>query len=149
MLTWQLKTFSELTPHELYAIMHLRAEVFVVEQTCPYLDPDGKDVYCHHLMGYAGTNLAVYSRLVPAGISYAEVSIGRVVSSPAYRGRQYGRLLMQKSIEVIETLYGKVPIRIGAQAYLKQFYSSLGFADLNEPYLEDGIPHLIMLRPGG
>ena len=146
MITWQLKHFNQLTTVELYTILQLRSEVFVVEQTCPYLDPDGKDIYCHHLMGYMGNDLAAYSRLVPAGVSYAEVSIGRVISSPKYRGQQYGKLLMQKAIEEIEQLYGSAPIRIGAQAYLKQFYEGFGFVDLNQPYLEDGIPHIIMLR---
>lgn len=97
-------------------------------------------------MGYVGNDLAVYSRLVPAGVSYDEVSIGRVISSPKYRGQQYGKLLMQKAIEEMEHLYGSAPIRIGAQAYLKQFYEGFGFVDLNQPYLEDGIPHIIMLR---
>lgn len=146
MITWQLKNFEGLSPTQLYTILQLRSEVFVVEQTCPYLDPDGKDLYCHHLMGFVGNDLAVYSRLVPAGISYAEVSIGRVISAPKYRGQQLGKQLMEKSIEAIESLYSKVPIRIGAQAYLKKFYEGFGFVDLNEPYLEDGIPHLIMLR---
>ncbi|MBP6730662.1 MAG: GNAT family N-acetyltransferase [Chitinophagales bacterium] len=146
MITWQLKHFNQLTTVELYTILQLRSEVFVVEQTCPYLDPDGKDIYCHHLMGYMGNDLAAYSRLVPAGVSYAEVSIGRVISSPKYRGQQYGKLLMQKAIEEIEQLYGSAPIRIGAQAYLKQFYEGFDFVDLNQPYLEDGIPHIIMLR---
>jgi ElaA protein len=146
MITWQLKNFESLSPTQLYTILQLRSEVFVVEQTCPYLDPDGKDLYCHHLMGFVGPDLAVYSRLVPAGISYAEVSIGRVISAPKYRGRQLGKQLMEESIAAIETIYGQVPIRIGAQAYLKKFYEGFGFVDLNEPYLEDGIPHLIMLR---
>ncbi len=146
MITWQLKHFNQLTTTELYTLLQLRSEVFVVEQTCPYLDPDGKDLYCHHLMGYVGNDLAVYSRLVPAGVSYAEVSIGRVISSPKYRGQQLGKQLMEKSVEAISELYGSAPIRIGAQAYLKQFYEGFGFVDLNQPYLEDGIPHIIMLR---
>ena len=146
MLRWQLKHFDELTPHELYAILRLRGEVFVVEQTCPYLDPDGKDVYCHHLLGYAGEELAAYARIVPAGISYSEASIGRVITSFAQRRTGAGKELMKEAIAATEKLFGRVPIRIGAQAYLKQFYEGFGFEDLNEPYLEDGIPHLIMLR---
>ncbi|HLP19681.1 MAG TPA: GNAT family N-acetyltransferase [Chitinophagales bacterium] len=146
MITWQLKPFNALSPTELYNILQLRSEVFVVEQTCPYLDPDGKDFNCHHLMGYVGSDLAAYSRLVEPGISYDEVSIGRVITSPKYRGKEFGKLLMQQSIAEIEKLYGPVPIRIGAQAYLKKFYEGFGFADLDQPYMEDGIPHLIMLR---
>ena len=143
---WQLKAFEELTAGELYAILRLRAEVFVVEQACPYLDPDGKDLYCYHLTGYEGDKPVAYARIVPAGVSYAEVSIGRVVTSPAYRLTGAGKALMQEAIKFTEKLYGKVPIRIGAQAYLKQFYEGFGFKDLEEPYLEDGIQHLIMLR---
>lgn len=146
MLRWQLKHFNELTPHELYAILRLRSEVFVVEQTCPYLDPDGKDVYCNHLMGYIDSELVAYARIVPADISYSEVSIGRVITSFAQRRTGAGKELMKEAIAATEKLFRRVPIRIGAQAYLKQFYEAFGFEDLNEPYMEDGIPHLIMLR---
>jgi len=146
MIQWQLKLFNDLSPTELYAILRLRGEIFIVEQNCPYLDPDGKDFHSHHLLGYVGEDLAAYSRLVFPDINYDEVSIGRVVTSAKYRKKEFGKLLMQKSIEEIEKIYGKVPIRIGAQAYLKKFYEGFGFVDLNEPYMEDGIPHLIMLR---
>jgi ElaA protein len=146
MISWKLKLFSELSTAELYAILRLRGEVFIVEQNCPYLDADGKDLDSHHLMGYVGDDLAAYSRLVFAGISYEEVSIGRVITSAKYRGKDFGKLLMQQSISEMERLYGRVPIRIGAQAYLKKFYEGFGFIDMNEPYMEDGIPHLIMLR---
>ena len=146
MLNWQLKTFDELTVTELYHILQLRCEVFIVEQNCPYLDPDGKDFKSHHLMGSMDGNLVAHARLVKPGVSYQEVSIGRVVTSPKYRRGGYGIELMNEAISQIEYVYGKVPIRIGAQAYLKKFYESFGFVDLNEPYLEDGIPHLIMLR---
>lgn len=146
MLNWQLKTFDELTVTELYHILQLRSEVFIVEQNCPYLDPDGKDFKSHHLMGSIDGNLVAYARLVKPGVSYDEVSIGRVVTSPTYRRGGYGIELMNEAISQIERIYGKVSIRIGAQAYLKKFYESFGFTDLNEPYMEDGIPHLIMLR---
>lgn len=146
MITWQLKTFDELTITELYHILQLRCEVFIVEQNCPYLDPDGKDFKSHHVLGYTNGKLAAYARLVKPGVSYAEVSIGRVITSPAFRKLNYGRQLMEQSIRYISDLYGNIPVRIGAQAYLKKFYESFGFVDLNEPYMEDGIPHLIMLR---
>ncbi len=146
MIQWQLKLFNDLTPAELYSILRLRGEIFIVEQNCPYIDADGKDLNSYHLMGTIGDDLAAYSRLVFPGISYEEVSIGRVATSAKYRRQKFGKLLMQKSIEEIERLYGKVPIRIGAQAYLKKFYEAFCFVDLNEPYLEDGIEHLIMLR---
>jgi ElaA protein len=145
-IQWQLKLFNDLTAAELYTILRARSEVFVLEQSCPYVDPDGKDLHSYHLTGYVGEDMAAYSRIVFPGISYDEVSIGRVITTNNFRGKEYGKLLMQKSIEEIERLYGKVPIRIGAQAYLKKFYEGFGFVDLNEPYLEDGIPHMIMLR---
>lgn len=147
MISWQLKTFEALSSIELYNILKLRGEVFVLEQNCPYVDADGKDLYSYHLSGFVGKDLAAYSRLVLPNISYREVSIGRVVTSTKYRKKEYGKLLMQKSIEEIERIFGNVPIRIGAQAYLKKFYENFGFIDQNEPYLEDGIEHLIMLRP--
>lgn len=126
--------------------MKLRQEVFIVEQNCPYLDADGKDLKSHHLMGYLGKELVAYSRLVFPGVSYKEISIGRVVSSGKYRQKGYGQELMRESIRQIEQLYGKVDIRIGAQQYLQRFYESFGFVWEGEPYMEDGIPHIIMLR---
>lgn len=146
MIKWQLKPFQDLTTTELYQALKLRQEIFIVEQNCPYLDNDGKDFNSHHLFGYFENELAVYARIVKPGISYQEVSIGRVVSAAKHRNRGFGKLLMQKAVKETENLYGKVPIRIGAQAYLKKFYEGFGFLDLNEPYMEDGIPHLIMLR---
>ena len=146
MLHWVFKPFTELSAQELYAIMRLRQEVFIVEQNCPYLDADGKDLKSYHLMGYVGNELVAYSRIVKPGVSYDEVSIGRVVSSTAHRKKAYGIQLMNESIQRIENLYGHVPIRIGAQQYLQKFYESFGFVREGEDYLEDGIPHIIMLR---
>jgi len=146
MLHWVYKPFSELTTTELYSIMRLRQEVFIVEQNCPYLDADGKDLKSYHLMGYANDELVAYSRIVKPGVSYEEVSIGRVVSSTKHRGQAYGRQLMAESIAQIEKLYGKAPIRIGAQQYLQSFYESFGFVREGEPYMEDGIPHIIMVK---
>jgi ElaA protein len=146
MLIWQLKHFKELTVEELYAIMQARQQVFVVEQTCPYLDADGKDLKCHHLVGYYFDVIAAYARIVPPGVSYAEPSIGRVLTTENYRRAGYGKLLMQQAINDCETLYGKVAIRIGAQLYLKAFYESFGFVQQGEVYDEDGIDHIIMLR---
>ena len=146
MLTWVFKPFIELSLEELYAIMRLRQEVFIVEQNCPYLDADGKDLKSYHLMCYAGKDLVAYSRIVKPGVSYDEVSIGRVVSSTQHRGLAYGRELMAESIRQIEILYGAVPIRIGAQQYLQKFYESFGFVKEGQPYIEDGIPHIIMLK---
>ena len=142
---WICKRFEELTPEELYAVIKLRNEVFVVEQNCVYQDADGKDVCCFHLLGYADNNLASYARLVPAKAAFQEISIGRVVTSPAYRKVGAGRQLMHKAIEQCYELFGKQPIRIGAQLYLKKFYESFGFVQMSEMYLEDDIPHIEML----
>lgn len=146
-MRWHYKPFSSLTPQELYAIMHLRSEVFVVEQNCPYLDPDNKDQGSHHLMAWDGDTLVAYARLLPAGLSFSEVSIGRVVSSPKYRRTGAGRALMETAIASCYALFGKEPIRIGAQLYLKDFYASLGFVPEGEVYLEDNIEHIEMVRP--
>ena len=145
MTNWNIKPFDQLTTQELYAILRLRSEVFVVEQNCVFLDMDNKDHHCRHLMGWNGPLLAAYSRIVPAGISYGESSIGRIVTSPAARGSGIGRELLIRSIDHIYTLYGKHDIRIGAQCYLKKFYESFGFVQKGEIYLEDGIEHIEML----
>jgi len=146
-LIWTIKHFSELNVEELYSILKLRAEVFVVEQNCPYQDLDEKDKKAFHLMGLINENeLATYSRLLPANVSYNEVSIGRVVSSPKHRKSGMGQELMEKSIEEIVNKFGDVPIRIGAQLYLKKFYEKFGFKQIGEQYLEDNISHIIMLR---
>jgi ElaA protein len=149
MLKWVFKTFKELSVQELYAIMRLRQEAFIVEQNCPYLDADGKDLKSHHLMGYLNNELVAYSRIVPPGVSYDEVSIGRVVTAIEHRKMAYGKQLMDESIKQIGKTYGPMSIRIGAQLYLKRFYESFGFVQQGEPYLEDGIPHIIMLKGTG
>lgn len=146
MINWIIKKFSELSPDELYKILQLRSEVFVVEQNCVFLDMDNKDQKCHHLMGWDKEDLVAYTRIVPPGVSYKEPSIGRVVSSPKQRGSGVGRQLMTKSIAATTQLYGNQPIRIGAQLYLKKFYHSLGFEPEGEIYLEDGIEHIEMVR---
>ena len=145
-LTWSDKTFDALTPFELYAILQLRNEVFVVEQNCVFQDADNKDFFCIHLMGWNENDLVAYTRIVPAGIIYEEVSIGRVVTSPQARNSGLGRELMNHTIERVGSLYGPVNIRIGAQFYLKKFYESLGFVQDGDIYLEDGIQHIEMLR---
>jgi ElaA protein len=145
-MLWTLKRFEDLTPHELYAMLRLRTEVFVVEQNCVFQDMDNKDQYCHHLMGWLDDRLVACSRLVPPGISYEQPSIGRVVSSPSERGKSIGKELMQESIKEIIHLYGQTPIRIGAQLYLKRFYESFGFVQSGDVYDEDGIDHIEMTR---
>lgn len=118
----------------------------MVEQTCIFQDMDNKDQVCWHLMGWEENKLIAYTRLVPPGISYTEPSIGRVVTSPAARGNGLGKLLMTKSIQEAIQLYGKTPIKIGAQVHLKKFYESLGFIQSSDVYDEDGIDHIEMTR---
>jgi len=145
MLHWTLKKFDDLSARELYAIMKLRSQVFVVEQQCIYLDADDKDPYCLHLMGAISGKLVAYTRIVPPGVSYPEPSIGRVATSPDERNNGYGRLLMTRSIEAVYETYGKMPVKIGAQLYLRKFYESFSFIQSSEIYLEDGIEHIEML----
>jgi ElaA protein len=144
-LHWTLKKFEELTPSELYRIMQLRNDVFVVEQNCVYQDADNKDVKSHHFMGWDGDTLVAYTRLLPQGLAFTEASIGRVVSNPKYRGTGAGRELMQRSIENTFILFNCNTIKIGAQLYLKNFYASLGFVQCSDEYLEDNIRHIEML----
>ncbi|HTE07490.1 MAG TPA: GNAT family N-acetyltransferase [Flavitalea sp.] len=146
MISWIAKPLTDLTPTELYKILRLRAEIFVVEQNCPYLDPDDKDFSSDHLMGWEGDHLAAYARIVLPGISYPEISIGRVATSPLNRGSGLGKELITQCIMFIEEKHGLQPIRIGAQLYLKTFYGSFGFIAQGDIYLEDGIEHIIMLR---
>ncbi len=125
--------------------MQLRNEVFVVKQNCVYQDADNKDQQSYHFMRFENKKLIAYTRIVPPGISYKEVSIGRVVTSPSIRRTGIGKELMQRSIDEVYTLFGKVPIHIGAQLYLKKFYSSLGFKQSSDTYLEDSIEHIEMI----
>jgi ElaA protein len=145
-IDWVCKYFDALTPSELYAIIKLRNEVFVVEQKCIFQDADDKDQQCFHLMGKTGDNLAAYSRLVPSGVSYKNISIGRIVTSPAYRGTGVGNALLTAAIEQCNLLFGEQTIKIGAQLYLKNFYQSFGFKQTSDVYDEDGIPHIEMTR---
>ena len=147
-LKWTVKKFEALTPYELYNIMWLRNEVFVVEQNCVYQDADYKDQKGWHLMGEdENGQLMAYVRLLPVGVSYEkEPSIGRVVTNPAARGTGAGRELMNVAIKQCEELFGKLDIKIGAQYYLLKFYTSLGFKQTSDIYLEDEIEHIEMIR---
>lgn len=151
MIRWITKKFDDLSPHELYAILQLRDEVFVVEQNCVFQDADNKDQHCFHFMGWmpasqgGNEKLVAYTRIVPPGIIYEQSSIGRVVTSPSVRKTGIGKTLMQKSIEKTKELFGNNPVLIGAQLYLKTFYESLGFRQISDIYLEDGIKHIQMI----
>lgn len=144
-LTWQCKPFGMLQAAELYKLLQLRAAVFVVEQNCPYLDPDDKDVFALHVMCSRGSELVACARILPGGISYDEVSIGRVATAASVRGTGLGRELMNYSLLQLKEVFGNVPVRISAQCYLEQFYESFGFIRQGEDYLEDDIPHVEML----
>ena len=146
-LRWVTKTFAELTVDELYAILRLRSEVFVVEQNCIFLDLDNNDQKAFHTIGLIGDEVVATTRLFEKDIMYdGYQSIGRVVGSPRHRGLGIGKALMQYSISECERLFGKGPIKIGAQLYLKKFYSEQGFEQSGDVYLEDDIDHIPMIR---
>ena len=145
MINWQCKFFSELNNEELYKILQLRMDVFVVEQNCPYQDCDNKDLKAFHFAAWDGDNLVAYTRLLEKGISYPDAaSIGRVITARSARGQNLGKQLMTKSIEQIYILFGNVPIKISAQLYLRRFYESFSFVQNGGAYLEDGIEHIAM-----
>ena len=145
MIKWQCKSFNELTTEELYKILQLRNEVFVVEQNCPYQDCDNKDLKSHHLTAWKDGQIVAYCRILPPGVSYPDAaSIGRVVTSPFSRGQNLGKQLIAKSLENLYLLFGNVPVIIGAQLYLKKFYESFSFVQQGDIYLEDGIQHIAM-----
>lgn len=142
----QCVPFDSLTPLQLYTIIQLRNAVFVVEQNCVFQDADGRDPYCYHLMIWHNTELAAYARLVPPGVAYEYMSIGRVISSGSKRRMGAGKLLMKEAISNCYLLFGEGPIKIGAQLYLKDFYSSFGFEAIGDIYLEDDIEHIHMIK---
>ncbi|HEX4422199.1 MAG TPA: GNAT family N-acetyltransferase [Kofleriaceae bacterium] len=149
-LRWHDRGFDELSIAELYAILSLRERVFIVEQACVYLDADGHDPASRHLWAEdpaAGpTAIRAYLRILPAGEKFAEVGLGRIVVAPEARGTGLGRELVRRALDTV----GDSPVRIGAQAHLEKFYGELGFCRVGEPFVEDGIPHLEMIRnPAG
>lgn len=147
--TWRTQTLDALSARELYAIFQLRLEVFSVEQNAAYQDADGKDLQSFHISGFNEQgDLIAYARILPGGIAYDEVSIGRVVTSPKVRGTGAGRQLFTKALEFVVKKYGDVPVRISAQSYLIKFYQSFGFETVGDEYLEDSLPHTEMLRKG-
>ena len=146
MLEINVKRFSELTIQELYDLLQLRSEVFVVEQDCVYQDIDGKDHKSLHVLGYKNDILVAYTRLFKPGDYFEEASIGRVVVKALERQHHYGYDIMKASIEAITSHFETSTIKISAQTYLKRFYNNLEFFEVGEEYLEDGIPHIGMLR---
>ncbi len=145
-MEFQLKKFDELTLRELYRILQLRAEVFVVEQDCVYQDLDDKDQMSYHVIGKEDGEIHAYTRIIPKGISYPDyVSIGRVVNSNAVRRKGAGKALMEFTIASSRNVFPDSKIKISAQSYLDKFYTDLGFKSTGEEYLEDGIPHQAMV----
>jgi ElaA protein len=145
MLIIKTKTFKELTTEELYAILQLRTEVFVVEQDCVYQDLDFKDQKALHVLGFKNKTIVAYTRLFKSGDYFNEASIGRVVVAKKERQHKYGYDIMNASIDAIKNKFNETGIRISAQCYLKKFYTNVGFKEVGEEYLEDGIPHVNMI----
>jgi ElaA protein len=145
-MIFTIKRFNELSTHELYAVLQLRAEVFVVEQDCVYQDLDNKDLDAYHVLGVLDTKIVAYARIFKPGDYFLESSIGRIVVKKEFRKFQYGYQLVQNSIQFIENNLQQNTILISAQSYLTKFYNSLGFTQVGEEYLEDGIPHIKMLK---
>jgi ElaA protein len=147
-LSWTWARFADLSPFDVYDLLALRSEVFVVEQQCIFQDPDYVDQQCWHLLGRAMDaegKLLAYLRLVDPGVKYPEPSIGRVISSPAVRGTGTGRVLVAEGIARHHATWPGQKNRIGAQARLERFYMDLGFRTISEPYIEDDIPHIEMI----
>lgn len=145
-MEWIIKKFDELSIHELYAILQLRNEVFIIEQNCIYLDIDNKDQQAVHLMCFEDENLIGYARLLSPGISYSDPSIGRVVTAQNVRKKGVGKELISRSIEACINLYGNTGITLSAQLYLTKFYEDFGFKTSGDSYPEDGLDHIKMIR---
>jgi ElaA protein len=141
-LTWHDARFDGLAAAKLYAILALRSRVFVVEQRCAYDDIDGLDLAAHHLWAEDGGEVVAYLRLLPAGLKYDELAIGRVVVAAEHRARGLGHELMRRAL----VLAGAVAIKLSAQAHLEPFYAVYGFTRISDVYEDDGIPHVDMLR---
>lgn len=146
MLDIYVKTFNQLSLDELYYLFQLRSQVFVVEQYCVYQDIDGKDKKALHVIGKKDNTIIAYSRIFKPGDYFKEASIGRVVVAENFRHLKYGHQLMVASIKAVETSFSSKKIKISAQKYLENFYNNLGFITSGEPYLEDGIPHIAMIK---
>ncbi len=141
-----VKTFDQLTINELHDLLQLRSQVFVVEQDCVYQDIDGKDKKALHVIGYKDDKVVAYTRCFKAGVYFEEASIGRVVVDEAYRKFKYGHDVMEASVLAIKEQYQTETIKLSAQVYLTRFYESHRFKQVGERYLEDGIPHIAMLK---
>lgn len=146
-IIWFTKSFDQLSANELYDILQMRQQVFVVEQTCPFPDLDGIDKLSFHLAGCKGTQVVAYSRIVPPGVLYEEPSVGRVATHLQLRGCGVGHEVFKRALKECEKMFGKRSIKIMAQSYLKFFYESYGFIVHGDAFLEDDILHYFMIRP--
>lgn len=146
MMDIKVKSFQDLNTKELYDILQLRSEIFVVEQNCVYQDIDGKDKKALHIIGYKNNKIIAYTRIFNTGDYFDYPSIGRVLVAQNERQFKYGYVIMNASIKAIKDFYKTTQIKISAQTYLKRFYNNLEFFEYGEGYLEDGIPHILMLR---
>ncbi len=146
MLTFQIKHFNEINTAELYEILQLRSEVFVVEQDCVYQDIDGKDQKAIHVLGYKDNVLVAYTRCFKPHDYFEYASIGRVLVKESERKYKYGHILMKQSIAAIKQEFKETTIKISAQTYLKKFYNTHGFTQVSEEYMEDGLPHIAMIK---
>jgi ElaA protein len=146
MLITKLKHFTQLNTTELYDLLQLRSEVFVVEQDCVYQDIDGKDEKALHILGYKNKKLVAYTRVFKPGDYFEAASIGRVVVAVNERKNKFGYDIINAAMEAVKKQFNTNEISISAQTYLKRFYNKLGFYETGEPYLEDGIPHIKMIR---
>lgn len=145
-ISWQTKAFKDLTVDEFFEIIQLRTEIFVVEQNCPYQEVDEKDRKSFHLFGKTSNGqIIAVSRILPPGVSYQEISIGRVALKKEARGKGIADEMMKETFKFIESRFGKQAVRISAQHYLLNFYNKHGFTPIGEIYLEDNIPHVEML----
>ena len=146
MNTIQVKTFNDLSAQELYNILQLRSEIFVVEQNCVYQDLDGKDEKALHVIGSKNNQVVAYARIFNAGDYFKEASIGRIAVKDSERKYGYGQDIVKASIKAVADKFGETTIHLSAQSYLKKFYSSFGFKEVGEEYLEDDIPHIGMVK---
>jgi ElaA protein len=145
-LRWQWCSMHELTTTQLYTLLAAREAVFVVEQRCAYQELDGLDPQAMHLVAWSGEAVAACLRLIPPGIRIGEPALGRIMTARAFRGQGLGRELMRRALRFVEDAYPGSALHISAQAHLEHFYRAFGFAPVSQPYLEDGILHLGMLR---
>jgi ElaA protein len=146
MLEITIKTFQELTTKELYDLIQLRVDVFCVEQNCVYQDLDGKDEKAIHIIGKKNNKIIAYTRVFKAGDYFKESSIGRVVVRKDERQHKYGYDIMKASIQAVKEYFNETTIKLSAQTYLRKFYNNLGFKEIGQEYLEDGIPHIVMVK---